>query len=71
MTTGHIDHLYELARAQGGASGGKLVGAGGSGFLLFQTRDRQRLRAAMLGAGLSEMDFSFDFDGSTVLLRNP
>jgi len=46
------------------------VGAGGSGFLLFQTTDRRRLRSAMLEAGLTEMDFSFDFDGSTVLLRN-
>jgi D-glycero-alpha-D-manno-heptose-7-phosphate kinase len=71
ITNGHVDQLYEVARTQGGATGGKLVGAGGSGFLLFQTRDRRRLRDTMLGAGLNEMDFSFDFDGSTVLLRNP
>lgn len=70
MTNGQVDQLYELARTHGGATGGKLVGAGGSGFLLFHTRDRRRLRDTMLGAGLSEMDFSFDFDGSTVLLRN-
>ena len=54
----------------GGATGGKLVGAGGSGFLLFQTNDRRRLRCVMSEAGVSEMDFSFDFDGSVVLLRN-
>ncbi len=71
MTNQNIDALYELARAQGRATGGKLVGAGGSGFLLFHTNDRRRLRTAMLDAGLSEMDFGFDFDGSTVLLRNP
>lgn len=70
MTNIQVDHLYELARSKGGATGGKLVGAGGSGFLLLQTRDRRRLRDTMLGAGLDEMDFSFDFDGSTVLLRN-
>ncbi|HVB79049.1 MAG TPA: hypothetical protein VNE82_03760 [Candidatus Binataceae bacterium] len=70
MTNGRIDELYALGRGRGGASGGKLVGAGGSGFLLFQTTDRRRLRSAMLEAGLTEMDFSFDFDGSTVLLRN-
>jgi len=70
MSSNHIDDLYSLARERGGASGGKLVGAGGSGFLLLHTSDRRRLRDTMLGAGLSEMDFSFDFDGSVVLLRN-
>jgi len=70
MSSTRIDELYELAVTQGGASGGKLVGAGGSGFLLFQTCDRRRLRDVMMGAGLSEMDFSFDFDGSVVLVRN-
>lgn len=70
MSTSRIDELYEMARARGGATGGKLVGAGGSGFLLLHTHDRRRLRDTMLNAGLSEMDFSFDFDGSVVLLRN-
>jgi D-glycero-alpha-D-manno-heptose-7-phosphate kinase len=70
MTNARIDELYGLARSSGGASGGKLVGAGGSGFLLFQTKDRRRLRNTMAEAGLTEMDFTFDFDGSVVLLRN-
>lgn len=70
MTSSRIDELYALAMRQGGAMGGKLVGAGGGGFLLFQTRDRRRLREAMTEAGLSEMDFSFDFDGSVVVVRN-
>ena len=70
MSSSHIDSLYDLACAEGGASGGKLVGAGGSGFLLLHTQDRRRLRDTMLRAGLSEMDFAFDFDGSVVLLRN-
>lgn len=70
MSCSMIDRLYDLARTAGGATGGKLVGAGGSGFLLLHTQDRRRLRDTMLGAGLSEMDFSFDFDGSVVLLRN-
>jgi D-glycero-alpha-D-manno-heptose-7-phosphate kinase len=70
MTNQGIDDLYDLARTRGGATGGKLVGAGGSGFLLFQTNDRRHLRETMAEAGLSEMDFSFDFDGSVVLLRN-
>ena len=70
MSNPRIDQLYELARTRGGARGGKLVGAGGSGFLLFHTNDRRRLRATLMEAGVSEMDFGFDFDGSTVLLRN-
>jgi D-glycero-alpha-D-manno-heptose-7-phosphate kinase len=70
MSTSRVDSLYDLARSEGGATGGKLVGAGGSGFLLLHTQDRRRLRDTMLHAGLSEMDFSFDFDGSVVLLRN-
>lgn len=71
MSSDRIDELYDLARREGGATGGKLVGAGGSGFLLFQTGDRRRLRETMTQAGLSEMDFTFDFDGSVVLMRNP
>jgi D-glycero-alpha-D-manno-heptose-7-phosphate kinase len=70
MTNSRVDELYELARTRGMATGGKLVGAGGGGFLLFQARDRSRLRATMLEAGLSEIDFTFDFDGSVVLVRN-
>ena len=70
MSTTRIDSLYDLARSDGGATGGKLVGAGGSGFLLLYTHDRRRLRDTMLRAGVAEMDFSFDFDGSVVLLRN-
>jgi len=71
MSNCHIDALYECARTRGGATGGKLVGAGGSGFLLFHTEDRSRLRKTMCeGHGLREMDFSFDFEGSVVTLRN-
>ncbi len=70
MSSSRIDELYDLARGQGGATGGKLVGAGGCGFLLLQTPDRKRLRTTMEQSGVSEMDFSFDFDGSVVMLRN-
>jgi len=70
MSSDRVDQLYELARSKGGATGGKLVGAGGSGFLLFQTNDRPRLRRAMFEAGIVEMDFTFDFDGSIVISRN-
>jgi len=64
-----IDKVYAIAR-ENGALGGKLVGAGGGGFLMFFTEDRSRLRARMIENGLQEMDFDFDFDGSIVQLRN-
>ena len=68
ISNDHVDALYELAR-ENGALGGKLVGAGSGGFLLFYTLDRPKLRAAMSKEGLQEMDFDFDFDGSIVQLR--
>lgn len=70
MSNHRIDELYELARTRGGATGGKLVGAGGSGFLLLHTHNRKRLRTTMREAGVSEMEFNFDFDGSVVMMRN-
>jgi D-glycero-alpha-D-manno-heptose-7-phosphate kinase len=50
-----------------GATGGKLVGAGGGGFLLFYANDRNKLRHAMTKAGLEEVRFAFDFEGTKVL----
>jgi D-glycero-alpha-D-manno-heptose-7-phosphate kinase len=70
MSSSRVDELYELARSRGGATGGKLVGAGGSGFLLLHTHDRRRLRSVMTEGGVHEMDFSFDFDGSVVITRD-
>lgn len=70
MSSSRIDDLYELARNQGEVTGGKLVSAGGGGFLLFHTQDPKRLRAVMAREGLAEMDFTFDFEGSVVLSRN-
>jgi D-glycero-alpha-D-manno-heptose-7-phosphate kinase len=64
-----IDEWYDLARGHG-ALGGKLVGAGAGGFLLFYASDPRRVRAAMTGAGLPEIRFGFDHDGSVVLARS-
>jgi D-glycero-alpha-D-manno-heptose-7-phosphate kinase len=66
MSNDHINRWYELGRANG-ALGGKLVGAGGGGFLLFYAEDHRRLRQAMAAAGLEEVRFRFDFDGTKVL----
>ena len=64
----HIDRWYELGM-DNGAIGGKLVGAGAGGFLLFYAKDVRRLREAMGGAGLTEVRFAIDHDGSTVTTR--
>jgi D-glycero-alpha-D-manno-heptose-7-phosphate kinase len=61
-----IDEWYELGKANG-AIGGKLVGAGGGGFLMFYASDRNRLRHTMAHAGLKEVRFSFDFEGTKVI----
>jgi D-glycero-alpha-D-manno-heptose-7-phosphate kinase len=66
MSNPHIDEWYELA-CNSGALGGKLVGAGGGGFLMFYAEDQARLRAAMAKAGLEEVRFRFDFDGTRVV----
>lgn len=66
MSNSCIDEWYELAR-RNGALGGKLIGAGGGGFLMFYTEDRTRLRHAMSAVGVKEVRFQFDFEGSKVI----
>ncbi len=62
-----IDEWYRLGRANG-ALGGKLVGAGGGGFLMFYASDRGKLRQAMAGIGLEEVRFRFDLEGTKLML---
>ncbi len=66
MSNPQIDEWYDLGR-RNGALGGKLVGAGGGGFLMFYAEDHRRLRSAMTAAGLEEIRFRFDFEGTKVL----
>jgi D-glycero-alpha-D-manno-heptose-7-phosphate kinase len=66
MSNPQIDEWYDLAR-KNGALGGKLVGAGGGGFLMFYAEDHRRLRAAMSKTGLEEVRFRFDFEGTKVM----
>ena len=67
MSNPQIDEWYDLGM-QNGALGGKLVGAGGGGFLLFYAEDHNRLRHAMSKAGLEEVRFHFDFEGTKILI---
>jgi D-glycero-alpha-D-manno-heptose-7-phosphate kinase len=63
MTDERIDHLYERAR-QSGAIGGKVVGAGGGGFLLVYTRRPEETRLAMAAEAAAELAFDFEFGGA-------
>ncbi len=67
-TRPEIDRAYELALGSG-ALGGKLIGAGGGGFLMFFAQEKRALRKAMTGAGLSEVRFRFDDLGAQVVVQ--
>lgn len=69
MSNPKIDEWYQLGMGNG-AVGGKLVGAGGGGFLMFYAHDRNKLRHAMASAGLEEVRFRFDFEGTKVVLSS-
>ncbi len=66
MTNAKINEWYDLAMANG-ALGGKIIGAGGGGFLMFYADDKVNLRHAMHGVGLKEVRFRFDFEGTKLL----
>ncbi len=67
MSNPKINEWYDLAMASG-ALGGKLIGAGGGGFLMFYAGDKTKLRHAMLRAGLKEVRFRFDFEGTKLVI---
>jgi D-glycero-alpha-D-manno-heptose-7-phosphate kinase len=69
MSNDRINEWYDHARAHG-ALGGKLIGAGGGGFLMFYAADKTRLRHAMREKGLQEVRFRFDFEGTKVVAQN-
>lgn len=66
MSNPKIDEWYELG-LKNGAVGGKIVGAGGGGFLMFYAENKKKLRSAFEGVGLQEVRFSFDFEGTKTL----
>ncbi|MGH9343969.1 MAG: galactokinase [Terriglobia bacterium] len=67
MSNRRIDEWYDCAMASG-ALGGKLIGAGGGGFLMFYAGDKGRLRHAMREQGLREVRFRFDFQGAHAMV---
>jgi D-glycero-alpha-D-manno-heptose-7-phosphate kinase len=68
MSNQDINAWYDCAMANG-ALGGKIIGAGGGGFLMFYARDKARLRHAMRERGLKEVRFRFDFEGTKILAQ--
>jgi D-glycero-alpha-D-manno-heptose-7-phosphate kinase len=68
MSNGKIDEWYDLAM-KNGAVGGKLIGAGGGGFLMFYAEDKMKLRHALMEQGLQEVRFRFDFEGTKVVAQ--
>jgi D-glycero-alpha-D-manno-heptose-7-phosphate kinase len=69
MSNEQINRWYDLA-LRNGALGGKLIGAGGGGFLMFYASDDVKLRRAMNNAGLEEVRFRFDFEGTKVIAQS-
>ena len=69
MSNAVINDWYDHAMSNG-ALGGKLIGAGGGGFLMFYAGDKKKLRHAMREKGLQEVRFRFDFEGTKVVAQN-
>lgn len=67
-TTPLIDYYYNLAM-KNGALGGKLIGAGGGGFLLFITQEKDKLRKVLSNTNLLEIPFRFSYNGVEELLN--
>lgn len=69
ISNSYIEECYKIAR-QNGALGGKIMGAGGGGFLMLYCEDgKDRLRDVMMKQGVVEMRFHFDFHGTKILLN--
>src|SRR6266403_3020766 len=69
MSNSQINEWYDHAMANG-ALGGKLIGAGGGGFLMFYCEDKARLRHAMREKGPTEVRFRFDFEGTKIVAQS-
>lgn len=69
MSNPKIDQWYDHAM-QNGAAGGKLIGAGGGGFLMFYTEHSTQLRRAMREKGMREVRFRFDFEGTKIVAQD-
>jgi D-glycero-alpha-D-manno-heptose-7-phosphate kinase len=69
MSNDKINEWYQLA-LNNGAIGGKMIGAGGGGFLMFYAKDKMQLRHTLGKIGLHEVRFRFDFLGTQVVTQS-
>ncbi len=67
MSNSKINYWYEGA-LKNGAIGGKLVGAGGGGFLMFYARNKEMLQNYFFKLGVEEIKFKFDFEGTKIIM---
>ena len=67
MSNSKINKIYEIAIKSGSALGGKLIGAGGGGFMIFYSLDNLKLKKVLSKYGLKHVDFSFEFNGSQII----
>lgn len=70
IATDEIDEMYDLA-LKNGAVGGKLLGAGGGGFMLFYVTEKKRPKVIAALHNYLHIPFRFDFDGSKIIVYNP
>jgi len=66
MSNPQIDEWYDYA-LKNGALGGKMIGAGGGGFLMFYSENKTALREAMKKTGMSEVRFKFEMEGARLI----
>lgn len=69
VTNETIDEIYQTARSAG-AVGGKILGAGGGGFMAFLVEPSKREAVKMALAPLVSVEFKFENEGSSVLKLN-
>ena len=62
------NNIWYYLEMDNGVNGGKLVGTGGGGFLMFMANDRNKLRKTLNDAGMEEVRFNFDFEGTKTLI---
>ena len=66
MTNKFINRLYDFGLSNG-AIGGKLIGAGGGGFLIFFSKNSKQLEQAFKKIKINKVNFKFDFEGVKLL----
>jgi len=66
MTSKYINYLYDYG-LENGAIGGKLIGAGGGGFLIFYCKNSKELELSFKKIKIDKIDFNIDFEGVKTL----